>query len=162
MNQEQLIKKFGNPLTSAESRLAFEKQWMELWNYPPTITEAIPVLGKSVYINKLFRPVWEKFLLLLIQRGLHKEIHTNDQCFMPRYIRGLESEKAISIHTWACAADLNPSDNPLGVSREKAILIGLKPFSEQFQQAARDAGLTPGIDFGRKDGMHFEFTNFTL
>ena len=75
---------------------------------------------------------------------------------MPRYIRGYEKQKVLSRHSWATAVDFNPGDNPLGVSRENALQRGLKPFTKEFQQAARNAGLTAGYDFPRIDGMHFE------
>jgi hypothetical protein len=64
------------------------------------------------------------------------------------------------MHTWGIAVDLNPTQNPLGLTRTQAIHRGLKPFSELFQQTARDCGLICGYDFGRCDGMHFEMAKF--
>ena len=156
MTQRELISRYGDPMESSQAKLEFEKKWMMLWVYPTDIASKIPVLGKSIYINKEFQPIYEKFLKLLIQRNLHTEINVNDQCFMPRYIRGYEAKKLMSRHTWAIAVDLNPLDNPLGVSREQAIIKGLKPFTVAFQQAIRDAGLTAGYDFKRIDGQHLE------
>ena len=78
--------------------------------------------------------------------------------FMPRYIRGYEIQKILSIHSWGLAVDFNVADNPLGLTRLQALGVGLKPFSEQFQQAARDADFICGIDFKRGDGQHFEYT----
>ena len=154
MKQSQLIARYGNPLASADEKGKFEKAFMILWNYPPIIRENIPSLGKSVYINREFKDDVEKFLLALIQKGLHKEINSNDECFNPRMIRG--SVNAISMHTWGLAIDLNPTHNPLGLTRSQAIHRGLRPFSEHFQQVARDFGLTAGYDFARCDGQHFE------
>lgn len=152
--QEKYIAKYGKPYESDAAREKFEKEWMILLKYPKEILDAIPALGNSLYCNKDFAPVWIKFLLLLIQRGLHTEITSNDQCWCIRAIRG--TINSWSSHTWAMAADLNPSDNPLGLSRLQCLEKGLKPFSEQFQQTARDAGLKCGCDFQRKDGMHWE------
>jgi hypothetical protein len=160
MKQSDLIKRYGNPLASADERGKFEKAFMILWNYPPIIRENIPSLGKSIYINRDFQPTYEKFLNELIRKGLHKEINSNDECFMPRLIRG--SKKDISMHTWGIAVDLNPTQNPLGLTRTQAIHRGLKPFSEHFQQVARDCGLTVGYDFARCDGMHFEMSKFPI
>jgi hypothetical protein len=158
MKQSQLIARYGNPLASADERGKFEKAFMTIWNYPLQIRELIPSLGKSIYINRDFQPTYEKFLNELIRKGLHKEINSNDECFMPRLIRG--SKKDISMHTWGIAVDLNPTQNPLGLTRTQAIHRGLKPFSELFQQTARDSGLVAGYDFGRCDGMHFEMSKF--
>lgn len=152
-----LIKKFGDPFDSDE-KISFERQWMVLWEYPKEIKQAFPALGQGIYINRVFQPTYSAFLKLLISRGLHTEVKENDQCFMVRYQRGTEklTNPVPSIHSWGLAVDLNPSQNPLGMSKEQAEKKGLKPFSNEFQQAGRDAGLTCGIDFIRKDGMHFQ------
>lgn len=155
--QDTMIAKFGNPLKSEADRKTFEAKHMGLFVYPDAICNAIPSLGVKLYCNRDFWGVWLRFLNLLIERDLHHEINSNDECFMPRYQRG--STTQLSIHSWGMAADLNPSHNPLGLTRDQAIVRGLKPFSKEFQQAARDAGLICGIDFpGRPDGMHFEAT----
>lgn len=153
--QEKLIAKYGNPMSD---RIGFEKRHMTALNYPTDITEKLPILGKSVYCNKDFVGPYLELLKTWIRRGLHTEIHSNDQCFIVRYIRGQELQKNLSIHSWGLAIDFNIPDNPLGLSRIQALGLGLHPFSEQFQQAARDADFVAGIDFGRKDGMHFEYT----
>jgi hypothetical protein len=155
--QDKLIAKYGNPMKSAADKLTFEKKWMELHVYPENIRKAIPALGEKIYINKDFYSTYIRFLSLLIERNLHGEIHANDECFMPRYQRG--STTQISIHTWGLAVDLNPLDNPIYSTREQCIAKGLKPFTKEFIQAGRDAGLICGADFpGRPDLMHFEGT----
>jgi hypothetical protein len=155
MNQAEYIAKYGNPLVSEAKKLAFERKFMDVWKYGPTIQTHIPVLGTSIYINKDFRPNFELFLIELIKRNLHIEITENDQCFMPRYQRG--SKTAISVHTWGCAIDLNPSQNPIFNTREQCLAKGLKPFSLEFIQCVRDCGLLTGADFsGRPDLMHIE------
>lgn len=153
--QERLIAKYGNPMSDQQT---FEQRHMMLLKYPKDIVDNIPVLGASVYCNKDFAGPYLEFLRLLIRRGLHKEIRTNDQCFMVRYIRGQEHLKNLSIHSWGMAIDFNIADNPLGMTRLQALAVGLKPFSEQFFQAIRDADFVCGADFPRKDLMHLEFT----
>jgi len=157
LTQAECIAKYGNPLASKTASLKFQQKFMMLWKYPTIIREKIPQLGESIYINKDFKPVYEKFLLELINRGLHDEITENDQCFMPRYMRGSTTE--ISKHTWAIGVDLNASQNPIFNTREQCIAKGLKPFTEEFIQCGRDCGLIMGADFaGRPDLMHIELS----
>jgi hypothetical protein len=117
-------------------------------NYPEKREAKLILNGvtKNISYNELFEVLSES------------EANSNDECFMPRLIRG--SKKDISMHTWGIAVDLNPTQNPLGLTRTQAIHRGLKPFSELFQQTARDSGLIVGYDFGRCDGMHFEMSKF--
>lgn len=150
--QNKLIARYGDPF---KDQLAFEKKHMTLLNYPGDIDIAIPALGKSVYCNRDFVEPYLKVLRLLMQRGLHKEIKSNDQCFNVRKIRG--SETLYSAHSWGLAIDLNPDQNPLGMTRLEAIQNGLTPFTENFQQTFRDCDFTTGITFPRGDGMHFEY-----
>ena len=145
--------KYGEPYVSRAAQTEFEQKYMIVYNYPEKILTHIPQLGKSIYIHRDFQPVYEKFLLELINRELHREIKGNDQSFCVRYIRG---GKDWSIHTWGMAVDLNPSDNPLGKTRIQAKAMGLTPFTDEFQQCGRDCGLDCGIDFNRPDGMHFQ------
>ena len=155
MKQSDYIAHYGNPLESKTANIKFQQKFMMLWKYPQHIKDSIPALGDSIYINKDLKPKYEFFLNALISRNLHTEIVENDQCFMPRYQRG--STTAISVHTWACAIDLNPSQNPIFNTREQCIAKGLKPFTEAFIQCVRDCGLITGEDFGsRPDLMHIE------
>jgi hypothetical protein len=156
MKQSEYIAKYGNPLKSKTESIKFQQKFMMLWKYPKLIRDNISALGESIYINKDFKVKYEAFLNELLLRGLHEEITENDQCFMPRYQRG--STTAISVHTWGCAIDLNPSQNPIFHTREQCIAKGLKPFTKEFIQCVRDCGLTSGADFGgRPDLMHIEF-----
>ena len=153
LTQADFEKKYGKPYESAASQKEFERKWMVLYKYPSVITSNIPCLGMSIYIHRDFQQIYEKFLLTLIERGLHKEIKENDQCFCIRRVRGASNW---SVHTWGCGVDLNPEQNPLGFSRQQAIDKGLYPFSNEFQNVARECGLIAGIDFTRRDGMHFQ------
>lgn len=151
--QETFLKKYGHPVND---KVKFEKNFMEVLIYPSDIAIAIPCLGKSLYCNKDFAPIYVKFLRELIKRGLHGEIHSNDECYMVREVRGVAG--LWSIHSWAMACDLNPQDNLLGLTREEALSKGLKPFTDAFIQTGRDVGLVMGYDFSRHDGMHLENT----
>ncbi len=142
--------KYGDPQIDK----SFERRCLALYLYPTDVREAIPCLGKSLYCNKDLWPVYLKTLRDLIAKGLHTEIHTNDECFCIRDIRGVPGQ--LSTHSWAMAVDLNPADNPLGVTREQAIANGLTPFTEKFIQVWRDNNWRCGADFSRCDGMHFE------
>lgn len=169
MSENKFIKKYGNPFPyiserdfsiSTSWRKKFEPLHMEVLRYPSDIKKYYPTLGESVYMNKDFVPLYLKFLNKLVERNLHTEITVNDQCFMPRLIRGSDSE--ISIHSWGMAVDLNPINNPLGINREQATQKGLKPFTANFQEVSKICGLVAGYFFKRVDGMHFEHSNWTI
>jgi hypothetical protein len=149
---DKLRLKYGDPATDK----SFEKRCLRVFNYPEDVAKAIPSLGKSVYCHIDFWPVYLKVLRALIEKGLHKEIYSNDECFCVRMIRG--SKDQLSTHSWAMAVDYNVKDNPLGMTREQAIAAGLKPFTKEFVQVWRDHDFICGIDFSRGDGMHFEAT----
>lgn len=151
--QSVFYQKYGNPL---KDQSTFEKKFMCVYTYPSDIASAIPSLGKSIYCNKDFVNIYQSFLRLLIERDLHKEITSNDQCFIVRSIRGIPD--FLSIHSWGMAIDLNPDQNPLGMDRQTAIHKGLIPFTKEFIQCAEDSGLVAGYNFSRCDGMHFEAT----
>lgn len=157
MTQAKLIEKFGNPLSGQIQRELFERSHMTVLRYPADIITHISCLGASIYCNKLIEKPLIAVYRELIKRKLHSEIKENDQCFLPRLQRG--STTAISIHTWGLAVDLNPTQNPIFMTREQCIAKGLKPFTKEFVQCWRDMGWVAGEDFpGRPDLMHFEYT----
>lgn len=151
--QQKLIQKYGDPTIE---RKTFEILNLQLWDIPLYYNTMIPALPNRLYCHKdLINPLAIVFEQLC-SSGLYREIRTFDGCFNVRLIRG--SKKALSIHSWALAIDLNAADNPLNYSKEKARSEGLKPFSDAFDEVFRSNGFTCGIDFNRKDGMHFEYT----
>lgn len=150
---DKLKEIFGDPL---KDRADFERKYMTLWTYPADIAEAIPCLGTALYCNKGIVEPLERTYRDLIAKGLHTEIYSNDQCFCIRAIRGVPGR--LSTHSWGMAIDLNPADNPLGLSRAEAEKKGLTPFTEPFIQVWRNNGWLCGADFTRKDLMHFEYT----
>jgi len=159
----KFVLKYGNPFRSDGTvdtawQNKFEPLWMRILKYPAEIKKAFPTLGETVYINKDFEGLYLKFLYHLIERNLQHEVTVNDQCFMIRLIRG--STNSPSIHSWGMAVDLNPVNNPLGLSRDQANAKGLHPFTPEFQDVAKSCGIVCGYDFKRIDGMHFEHSNW--
>ncbi len=143
-DQEKLIAKYGNPF---EHKSEFEAKWMTVWN----CQNEFPSLPfHRIYCHKNLVPELQKVFKALLEKNLLKEIKTFDGCFLPRYIRGYEAKKILSIHTWGCAVDFNAAENPLG---------GPVKFTELFLQVWRDLGWGVGKDFKRIDAMHFEKTN---
>lgn len=151
---DKLFDRYGNPM---EDPKGFQADWMIFWNVPMWIDTHIPALPNRLYLNKDLIPVIEETFNRLISIGAYKEIHTFDGLFNIRYIRG--SKTRLSIHSWGLAIDLNASNNPLGLTKQQAIAKGLCPFSNLFDEVWKDAGWTPGINWKRPDGMHFEFTS---
>lgn len=147
LTQAQLIKKLGDPYTA---RIKFEKKWMELWDIPQEINDAIPALPNKIYVNFLIIAPLETVLRELIAEGLHKEIKTFDGVFNVRPKRGSEG---ISTHAWGIAIDLNASWNPFK---------GKVAWSKKFLAVWRRNGWICGADWSAKsvDGMHFQGDNF--
>lgn len=151
--RDRLFQKYGNPFIDART---FEKEWMWTWFCRDEFPE-LPM--PKIYANRLLIPHLKIVFNELNKKNLLKEIRTYEGCWNPRYIRGYETQKILSIHTWALAIDFNAKDNPMGMTYQNAIDRNLKPFSHDFQQAWRDCGWVCGIDFRRGDGMHFQKTN---
>lgn len=145
----QALKKYGDP-----SLLTTQSKHFELWIVPSDILQAFihvrfSALGtigfpKKIFINKDFKPVLEKSLRNLIDRGLTKELKTWDGVFMIRTKRALTS---LSLHSWAIAVDVNRAENDLGMTPK---------LSPEFVKCFTDAGCDWGGTWKRKDGMHFQ------
>lgn len=145
--QAQLIKKFGNPTID---RTTFESKWMQIWEVPEEIRQAIPVLPRKIYINHLLIVPLEDTLRELIGNDVHTEIVSYDGVFNIRQKRG---SKSISAHSWGIAIDLNAKLNPFR---------GKVTWTEKFLQIWRDNGWICGADWSpaSKDGMHFQWEQF--
>lgn len=151
--RDLLYSKFGDPLTDPRT---FEVQWMMTW----FCKKEFPELSfHKIYANRLLIPHLKTVFTKLKETGLLHEIKSYGGCWNPRYIRGYEAQKIPSIHSWALATDFNVDQNPLGYTKEQAIAKKLTPFSKEFDQVWRDNDFTCGIDFKRKDGMHFQKTD---
>lgn len=158
MNQAQLIKKFGNPMTD---KAKFERKWMTLVDLEAYDRIIVP-LPSRIYCNKLMvQPLLSVFEKLLTT-DLYTEIKTWDGLYNVRYMRG--SKTQLSRHTWGLAIDMNAAWNPLVKTNTHDHYEMRRKFvkwSEKFLQVWRDHGFECGADWkGRIDGMHFEFINF--
>ena len=145
----QCLKKYGDPNLSSTQAKHFE-----LWIVQEDIRDAFKhvkfsALGtigfpKKIFINKDFKPVLEKALRNLIDRGLTKELKTWDGVFIIRTKRALTS---LSLHSWAIAVDVNQAENQLNMTPK---------LSPEFVKCFTDAGCDWGGTWTRKDGMHFQ------
>ena len=143
------LKKYGYP-----HLLETQNKHFELWIVPSDIREAFKhvrfsALGtigfpKKIFINKDFKPVLERALLNLIERGLALELKTWDGVFIIRNKRDLIS---LSLHSWALAVDVNAFENQLNQTPK---------LSHAFVKCFTDAGMIWGGTWPRKDGMHFQ------
>lgn len=149
----QCLKKYGDPNLPETQNNHFQ-----LWVVESDISKAFKhvrfsALGtigfpKKIFINKDFKPVLEKALRNVMDRGLTQELKTWDGVFMIRLKRGLST---LSMHAWANAVDINAFENQLGMTPK---------LSPAFVKCFIDAGCVWGGTWQRKDGMHFELANF--
>lgn len=149
ITSQQCLKKFGDP-----NLITTQASCMITWLVPADIQtafshvrfSAVGTIGfpKKIFINKLFKPVLEKALLNVIERGLAPEMTTWDGCFIIRQKRGLS---ALSLHSWGLAVDINAFENQLNQ---------VPNLSPEFVACFTEAGCEWGGLWKRKDGMHFE------
>jgi LysM repeat protein len=149
VTSKQCLAKYGDP-----NLLETQNKHFEVWQVPKIFLEkfshvrfsAVGTIGfpKRIFINKDFRPLLEKALQNLIDRGLEKELKTWDGVFIIRQKRGLSS---LSLHSWALAVDVNASENALNATPK---------LSKEFVKCFTDVGLEWGGNWSRKDGMHFQ------
>lgn len=147
----QCLKKYGVPNLESTQNKHFE-----LWIVSDKIRNsfshvrfsALGTIGfpKKIFINKDFKPVLEKALNNLIERGFAKELKTWDGVFVIRNKRGLNT---LSIHAWANAVDVNQEENQLHQTPK---------LSAGFVKCFTDAGCDWGGTWQRKDGMHFQIS----
>lgn len=149
MTSQQALRKYGDP-----TLLETQTKTMSVWNVPKKLLDAfahvrfsaVGTIGfpKRIFCNNDFRPLLEKALNNVADRGLNKEMKTWDGCFIIRQKRGLSS---LSMHSWGLAVDINAFENQLGQKPK---------LSAKFVKCFTDAGLEWGGNWSRIDGMHFE------
>lgn len=151
--------KFGHPGKSEF------KNSLIIWDVPTELE--LGFVPKRIYCHPLLVKPLSSAFLLLKQRGLVNELKTWDGCWNFRPVRGYErlyeqamahgneakAIKYLSIHSWACAIDLNASTNQLG---KKPTL------SKGFVKCFTDSGMEWGGDWQRPDGMHFQLSSLSL
>lgn len=159
MTSQQALKKYGDP-----NLLETQQRTMSLYLPSKKLLDAfahvrfsaVGTIGfpKKIFCNNDFKPLLDKALNNVVDRGLAKEMKTWDGCFIIRQKRGLSS---LSMHSWGLAVDINAFENQLGKTRSQIIASGLTPLSEQFLQCFRDAGMECGADWvSRPDFMHMQ------
>lgn len=144
-------KKYGHPS---------KKKNLVLWDVPAELE--IGVIPRRIYCNADLIPVLTQAFKNLIERGCVDELKTWDGCWNFRPIRGYEKKyeaamkaanielamKYLSVHSWACAVDMNASENGLGKKPK---------FSAKFVKCFTDAGMEWGGEWqNRPDGMHYQ------
>ena len=149
-------KKFGHP-----GKKKF-KNTLVIWDVPAELE--IGFIPKRIYCHQLLMQPLGQAFRNLITRGFVDELHTWDGCWNYRPIRGYKRKyealmesgqeaaaiKYLSIHSWACAIDLNAATNQLG---KKPTL------SKGFVKCFTDAGFEWGGTWSRPDGMHFQLAS---
>ena len=149
MTSKQALSKYGDPFL-----LQTQQKTMSTWQVPSKLLEAfahvrfsaVGTIGfpKKIFCNNDFKPLLEKALNNVVDRGLAKEMKTWDGCYVVRSKRGLSS---LSMHSWGLAVDINAFENQLNQ----------KPnISPQFVKCFTDAGLEWGGNWKRLDAMHYE------
>ena len=149
MTSKQALSKYGDPFL-----LQTQQKTMNTWQVPSKLLEAfahvrfsaVGTIGfpKKIFCNNDFKPLLEKALNNVVDRGLAKEMKTWDGCFVIRNKRGLSS---LSMHSGGLAVDINAFENQLNQ----------KPnISPQFVKCFTDAGLEWGGNWKRLDAMHYE------
>lgn len=145
--------KFGHP-----GKKKFQNTLI-VWDVPTV--EELGFIPHKIYCHPLLVKPLDAAFGNLITRGLVDELKTWDGCWNFRPVRGYEklyeqamaqgneakAIKYLSIHSWACAIDLNAATNQLG---KKPTL------SKGFVKAFTDAGFEWGGSWSRPDGMHFQ------
>lgn len=149
MTSAQALKKYGDP-----NLLETQSKTMSVWQVPKKILDAfahvrfsaVGTIGfpKKIFCNNDFKPLLERALNNIVDRGLSKEMTTWDGCFIIRLKRGLTS---LSMHSWGLAIDVNASENQLNQKPK---------LSAAFVKCFTDAGMEWGGTWARLDGMHFQ------
>lgn len=154
VTSQQALRKYGDP-----NLLETQNRHFEVWQVPQDIQNAfkhvrfsaVGTIGfpKRIFVNKEFRPILERGLRNVIERGFANEMKTWDGCFIIRNKRGLRS---MSLHSWAIAFDVNAFENRLGTKGK---------LSKGFAKCFKDAGCDWGGDWqgNRVDAMHFQIAS---
>lgn len=157
LSSVDFYKRFGVPSKG------FEYTYMMVLKTPKWVTNNIPKIPKRIYCNKQMEVPLLVAFYNIIDRDLEHEVIKWDGCFNVRPIRGKEDEHKqammdgnlelamgyMSVHSWGCAIDINPKENPLGKKPK---------MSKELVDCFKDAGFDWGGDWKRKDGMHFQLS----
>lgn len=141
--QQQLLTKYGSPDHD------YIVKYCSTWH----IQHDFPWFPASAFlINNDFKAILYKAFKALETATLHTEIKTYDGYYNDRFVRG--SANMASLHSWACAIDLNAATNPMAVNPTAAQRQG--GWSPEFILTMKSAGVFFGGDFiHRSDSMHW-------
>lgn len=135
--QKQLLDLYGLP------DAAYQSKYCVIWKVK-NIFQWFP--AAEFFVNKAFQRKLLSAFAYIEYRGIQSEIKSFNGCFQQRQVRG--EPDLISLHSWACAIDMNASIEKLGQTTTH--------WSPEFIQCMIDAGIFWGGNFhNRKDPMHF-------
>lgn len=152
---------FGDPFTyvldSGDVSHAWPSKILALARLPfPLYLSWLPDCAVTkISCHRLIVPVVEQAFADLAAAGFGNDrplsVGGNDVneyggCYAWRAVRG--SLRAPSLHCWGIALDLDPVENPLG---------GEPKIDHQVVDILERRGFTWGGNFGRVDGMHFQY-----
>ncbi|QBI20568.1 M15 family peptidase [Egibacter rhizosphaerae] len=128
----------------AGGRIEPDPEWVD----EHVVTAEVPLLDAPVRCHRKLVPPLEGALGELEERGLGHLIDPDQYggCWVPRHILH-EPDRALSLHAWGLAIDLNVEDNPYGREPE---------MDQRVVDTFTRWGFAWGGHWRTPDGMHFE------
>ena len=138
---------------AAQAFGAFSYRWYEdgtiepdaRWVAANIVDATVPILG-TVRCHRLIVPQLRAAMRELEARGLRSAVRSFDGCYVPRFIERNPS-RAVSLHTWGIAFDLNATTNMPG---------GAGDMDPRVVEVMKRWGFRWGGDWTPRDDMHFE------
>ncbi len=113
------------------------------------VARDLPGYGRPLYVNRLIEEPLRAALSACAVVCPHYKVRTMG-CFNPRPKR--VDPKALSLHAWAAAVDINADTNPM----KKPLTTDLP---EEFVREFERYGFTWGGHFPTPDPMHFQWAS---
>jgi hypothetical protein len=114
------------------------------WVRANIVDATVPILGR-VTCHRLMIPQLRGALQEVQDAGLAGLLHTYDGCFVPKFIP--DTNKAVSLHAWGIAIDMDASTNYRGIRGT---------MDERIVAIFKKWGFRWGGDWHYTDPMHFE------
>lgn len=153
LTQPQTPYAFLTGSKAAKAFGAFSYRWYDdgtiepdaRWVSASIVSATVPILGR-VTCHRLMVPQLRAALAEVKSSGLAHLVHSNDGCYVPRFIER-DPSHAVSLHTWGIAIDLDAATNARGVrgTMDPRIVDIFKRW-----------GFRWGGDWSYTDPMHFE------
>ena len=115
------------------------------WVATNIVSASVPVIG-TVRCHRLIVPQLRSALREVQAAGLAPTIRSFDGCYVPRFIER-DPTRAVSLHTWGIAFDLNASTNMPGARGD---------MNPRVVSIMKRWGFRWGGDWSHPDPMHFE------